>query len=104
MLLALILVVVAWISYVYIIEPQMKKINDLDLELRLSQTELQKLNDLIKIEPEMDKAIENNYAQIQEVATKYFNKIRIYFCNGILNHSLNHQDRLLHLEYHHSKL
>ena len=57
MLLALILVVVTWVSYVYIIEPQMKRISDLDLELRLKQTELHELEDLIKNEPKIDDAI-----------------------------------------------
>lgn len=73
LLMGLILIVVAWISFVYVIEGQLQEMSDNRIEIRLKKNELEDLRALILKEPEIDTAIEENYAKIQEVATSFFN-------------------------------
>jgi Tfp pilus assembly protein PilO len=73
LLMCLITFIILWVAFVYIIEPQWLEIETMRQELRLETMELERLENMVKNEANLDAQIQETYITIEEKASRYFN-------------------------------
>lgn len=73
MLMLLILVVVGYVAFSYAIEPQLTRLSDQKIEIRMKDQELTRLKNLITEESSIDEKTQVAYQSIQEMSVGYFN-------------------------------